>query len=166
MGRFSLLRECFPPLVLGSVAGLALPIQSAASSYLKGFFGVTMRLVDVLQRSHLQPLRKAIVLFTRDIVVSLVDQFDSAMQAARPVEPGINRWVIVQMLAVVDRSPLDVADGLVDFMDRFLFLLPQFSMSGAFQVGSCVPQIGQGVQICRMPILRETARGTQNNENR
>jgi hypothetical protein len=116
-----------------------LACRSAVSNYPNGFFDVMMRLVDVLQRSQLQPLRKAIVLFMRDIVVRLVDQFKSAMQAARPVEPGINGRVIVEILAVVNRGPLDLADGLVDLMDRFLLLFPQFSVSGAFQVGSGVP---------------------------
>ncbi|MGA3072173.1 MAG: hypothetical protein ABSG56_00635 [Bryobacteraceae bacterium] len=145
------------------VAGIC---RSAVSNYPNGLFDVMMRLVDVLQRSQLQPLRKAIVLFMRDIVVGLVDQFKSAMQAARPVEPGIDGRVIVEILAVVNRSPLDLADGVVDLMDRFPFLFPQFSVSGAFQVGSGVPQIGQGVQICRMATLRETACGTQDNESR
>jgi hypothetical protein len=123
------------------VAGIC---RSAVSNYPNGLFDVMMR----------------------DIVVRLVDQFKSAMQAARPVEPGIDGRVIVEILAVVNRSPLDLADGVVDLMDRFPFLFPQFSVSGAFQVGSGVPQIGQGVQICRMATLRETACGTQDNESR
>ena len=76
--------------------------RSAVSNYPNGLFDVMMRLVDVLQRSQLQPLRKAIVLFMRDIVVGLVDQFKSAMQAATPVEFGVNRWVIVKILSVIN----------------------------------------------------------------
>jgi len=61
-----------------------------------------MRLIDVVYRPPLQSLRKAIILFTRDIVMGLVDQFKSAMQAATPVEFGVNRWVIVKILSVIN----------------------------------------------------------------
>ena len=131
--------------------------SATAVGYVKGFFRVMMRLFDVIQRPLLQPLRKAIVLFARDIVVGLVNQFKSAMQAAGPVESGVNRRVLVQVLAIINRSPLDLANGLVDLMDRPLFLFAQFPVVGALQMGSCVAQIGQSMQIGRMPILCKSA---------
>jgi hypothetical protein len=132
---------------------------------LNGFSDVIMRLVDVPHRPLLQALRKAIVLFLRDIAVGFVDQFKSAMSAARRVELGVNRRVIVQILTVVNPSLLDVANGVVDFTDRFPFLFPQGIVVRGFEVGSCEPQIGKGVQISRMFVLCETAQSAQRQEN-
>ncbi len=132
---------------------------------LNGFFDVIMSLVDVPHRPLLQALREAIGLFPRDIAVGLVDQFKSAMSAARRVELGVNRRVIVQILTVVNPSLLDVANGVVDFTDRFPFLFPPGFVAGGFQVGSCEPQIGKGVQISRMFVLCETAQSAERQEN-
>jgi hypothetical protein len=60
------------------------------------------------------------------------------MQAARPIEFGVNRRVVVEVLSVINRSFLDLANGLVDSIDRFSFLFPQFSGIEALQMGSCV----------------------------
>ena len=120
-----------------------------------------MRLVDVLHRPPLQALRKTIVLFPRDIVVCGVEQFQGAVPAAKPVQPGVDRRVIVQILAVVNRSPLDLVDGRVDFTDRSLFPFTQGSVAGLFQVSSGGPQIAQSAQISRMSVLCETAQSAQ-----
>jgi hypothetical protein len=87
------------------------------------------------------------------------------LQAASPLEPDINRRVIAQILAVVNRRSLDLANGCVDFADRFPFLFPQFSVVRALQMGSGVPQIGKGVQVSGMPHLSETAQGGQGEES-
>jgi hypothetical protein len=103
---------------------------------LDGFLDVAVSLVDVLEGALLKTLGESVVFFLRDIVVSFVEQFDRAVQAAGPVHAGIDGRVIVDVFAVIDGGFLDFRDGVVDFVNGFLFLLAQFPAVGALQMSA------------------------------
>ena len=107
-----------------------------------GFFDVVVCPVDVFQRAVLQPLSEAVIFIFGHVMVRLVEQFQSTVETAAPVHVGIDRWVIVQVLVVVDRRSLDLRDGSVNFLDGFDFLLLAFSAAGALQMSSGVAEIG------------------------
>jgi hypothetical protein len=115
-----------------------------------GFFDVAVGLVDVLEGALLETLREGVVFFPRDIVVCFVEQFDCAVQTTGPVHAGIDGHVIVDVFAVIDGGFLDFGDGVVDFVDGFLFLLAQFAVIGALQMSAGVAQIGERVEISRV----------------
>ena len=108
---------------------------------LDGFLDVAVGLVDVLEGALLETLCGGVVFFLRDVVVSFVEQFDGAAQAARPVHASIDRRVIVDIFSVVDGGFLDFGDGVVDFVDGLLFLLAQFPAVGALQMSAGLAQI-------------------------
>jgi len=107
-----------------------------------GFFDVAMGLVNVQNRTLLEALCEAVVLFLANVAMRLIEQFQGAMQAAGPRETGVHRRMIVQILAVVDARLLDFGDGVVDFMDGLLFLVAQLAAIGTLQMGAGVAQIG------------------------
>jgi hypothetical protein len=106
--------------------------------------------VDVSERALLQALRKAVIFFMRDVLAGLVQKLARTMQTAGVIQAGINRRMIVQVFAIVDRSSLDLRDGVIDRVDRFFFLVPQFAASMNIQVGASRAKIRQSVQIGRM----------------
>jgi hypothetical protein len=111
-----------------------------------------MRLIDVPECAISQPAYGRIIFFTGDIIVRLVQQFHRAVKAPGAVHVGIDRRMIVQILAVIDRSPLDFADGFVDLFDSVLFFLVHVMGRGkVLEMSACVPQVGERVQVCRMP---------------
>ena len=93
-------------------------------------------LVDVSRRALLQALRVAVVLFAGDVLVGLFEQVLGAVQAARVVETSINRRMVVQILAVIDRGFLDFVDCVVDRVDGFLFLVAKFAAVVTFEMGA------------------------------
>jgi hypothetical protein len=115
------------------------PAQSANDC--DGFFDVAMGLVDVLQSALLQTLGEAIIFFAGDVVVGPVQQFDGAVQAAGPIEVGIDWRVFVDVFSIVDGGFLDCGDGVIDFVDGLLFLLAQLSTIVAIKVSPSVTQI-------------------------
>src|SRR5580658_8689166 len=60
--------------------------------------------------------------------------------------------MVIQRLAIIDRSPFDLIDGPVDFSDgvRF-FVVHPFGGCVTFQMGAGVAQVGEGVEVCGMP---------------
>jgi hypothetical protein len=58
--------------------------------------------------------------------------------------------MIVQILSVIDGSFLDFVDGVIDFVDGFLFLFLEFPAIGALQMSARVAKIGERMQIRRM----------------
>jgi hypothetical protein len=132
---------------------------------LDGFFDVAVGLVDVLECALLETLGEGVVFFPRDIVVSLVEQFNCAVQAAGPVHAGIDGHVIVDVFPVIDGGFLDLRDGVVDFVNGFLFLLAQFSVIGALQMSAGFTQIRQRMEISRVfPRSRRLSRDVCRNE--
>jgi hypothetical protein len=60
--------------------------------------------------------------------------------------------MIVQILAVVDRSSLNFVDSFVDLVNGVLFFFVHvMGGSEVLEMGAGVPQIGKCVQVCRMP---------------
>src|ERR1700722_5535085 len=106
-----------------------------------------MGAVDVFQSTRLEAIGEAVVFFARYVAVGLVEQFDGAVQAAGPIEMRVNGHVIIDVLAVIDRSVLDLKDGGIDFLDGFAFLLAAFATVGTFEVGARIAQIGQSMQV-------------------
>ncbi len=111
-----------------------------------------MRFVDVVQRAIPKTSHRWIVFFSCDVIVGLIQQLLGAMKTASASHPRIDWRVVIQILAVVDRSPLNFVDGFVDLVDGVLFLFVHvIGGSQVLQMSAGMPQIGQRVQIGRMP---------------
>ena len=109
------------------------------------------RFIDMHKRPLLQALGKTVVLVLRDIAVRLVYQFEGPPQTAGPVHVRIDRRMIVQVLAVIDCGLLDFIDGVVDFVNGFLFLLAELPTRGTpLQLCPRISKIGKRAKICRM----------------
>ncbi len=131
---------------------------------MNGLFDVFVRLVDVFESALLEALGEGVVFFLGDIVVSLVDEFEGPVEAAAPVEAGVNWRMIVEILAVVDGSLFDFVDGFIDFVNGFLFLFTQFAAIGTLEMGASVTEIRQGVKIRGMLSRRLLRRNERRNE--
>ncbi|HXW91837.1 MAG TPA: hypothetical protein VEK33_14905, partial [Terriglobales bacterium] len=108
--------------------------------------------VDVMKSAIPETPNRGVIFFSGDVIVSLIQEFLGTTEAARAVQSRINRWMIVQVLAVVNRSTLNFVDGFVDLVDGVLFLFVHvMSGSQALQMCAGVPQVGKRVQVCRMP---------------
>jgi hypothetical protein len=138
---------------------------------LDGFFDVVVRFVDVHKGALLEPLREGIVFFLRDIVVGFVDELESPVETAAPVETSVNRRMIVDVLAVVDGGFLDFVDGLIDLVNGMLLLVTQFAAIGTLEMGASVTEIRQSVKIRGMlsrrlrPCRNERRNEEQKREN-
>jgi hypothetical protein len=111
------------------------------------FLDVVMRLVDVHDGARLKTLRKGVVFFLGNVVVGFVDELESPVETAAPVETCVHGRMIVDILSVIDGGFLDFVDGLIDFVDGMLFLVTQFTAVGALQMGSSMAEIRQSVKI-------------------
>jgi acetylglutamate synthase len=108
-----------------------------------------MRFINVLERSPPQSMRKPIIFPFRDVMMRPVKQFQRFVIPPSPIHMLINRRMVIQILAIIDRRMLDLCNGLVDFADRtLLFPVHPVTWSHALQMSACVAQIGEGVQIC------------------
>lgn len=111
-----------------------------------------VRFVDVQDGTISQATHGGIVFFVGDVVVRLIQQFEGAMESTGAIHSGINRRMIVQVLAIPNRSSLDFIDSPVDFLNGVaLFFIHVITRSRAFEVRAGVPQVGERVQISRMP---------------
>ena len=112
-----------------------------------GFLDVAMSFIDVMDGSRLKTLCKGVVLFLGNVAVGFVDEFESPVETAAPVETCIHGRMILDILPIIDRGFLDFVDGLIDFVDGMLFLVTQFTAVGALQMGASVAEIRQSVKI-------------------
>jgi hypothetical protein len=116
-------------------------------------------LVDVPKSALLEALGEVVVLFAGDILVRFFEQFLGAVQAAGVVEAGVNRRMLIQIFAVVDRRFLDFVDGVIDGVDGFLFLMAKFATVVRFEMGASRTEIAERMQVRRVPALsRHTTR--------
>jgi len=127
---------------------------------------MVVRLVNVTQRAFLQALRKPVVLFPRDVFMRPVQKLQRAVQAPRPIHPGVHWRVIVQVFSVVDRSLFDLFDGLIDFMDGIFFFVAQVASVRPLQVSTSFAQIAQRMQIGGMPALGKRIAGAERKKQR
>jgi hypothetical protein len=125
-------------------------IQVRLSSCANGFFDVVMGFVDVHDGSRLKALGEPVVLFLGDVAMGFVDQLESAMKATGPIHVGIDRRMIVDVLAVVDGSFLNLVDGFIDFADGQGLVLAECAAVRVLEMRSGVTQVLQGVEIGRM----------------
>jgi hypothetical protein len=107
--------------------------------------------VDVVDGAIAQSTDGRIIFFAGNIVVRLVEQFEGAMKAATAVHVGVDRRMIVQVLAVINRGVLDFADGFIDLFDGVLFFAVHvFGCGELAEVSASVAQVGEGMQVRRM----------------
>jgi hypothetical protein len=122
--------------------------------YGQGFIDVVMGAIDVVQDAGLEAAGFGIVFFMSYVLMGLAQEVAGLMQMAAPGEMSVDRFVFVDVLAVVDGSLLDFVDGLVDFLDGLML----FDVNGAavgtmLEMGASVPQVGESVEICGMLAL-------------
>src|SRR5271163_1933269 len=107
--------------------------------------------MQVLQDTLLEALGIRVVLFFAAIRDRAIDEFLGFVQPAGPIEVRIDRRMVGDVLAVINRGRFDFFDGIVDFVDGGLFLLVEFAAAGAlFNQGAGGTQVGQRVQIVRV----------------
>jgi hypothetical protein len=111
-----------------------------------------MGFVDVVNSAIAQTPHCRIIFLARDIVVRFVEQLRRAVVAAGAVHSSIDWRMIVYILAIVNRSVLNLPDGFVDLVNGMLFLFVHvMSGSQVLQVSARMAQIGERVQVCGMP---------------
>jgi hypothetical protein len=111
-----------------------------------------MGFVDVVQRSVAKTAHGRVIFFPGNVIVSFIQKFHGAVTAAGSVHVRIDRRMIVQVLAVVNRCPLDFVDGFVDLVDGvFFFFIHVMSGRQVFEMSASVAEIGERVQVSRMP---------------
>jgi hypothetical protein len=107
--------------------------------------------VDVVDGAIAETADTGIIFFAGNIVVRLVEQFEGAVEAAAAVHAGVDRRMIFQILAVINRGTLDFANGFIDFFDGVLFFaVHMFGRCHLAQMSAGVAQVGEGVQVGRM----------------
>jgi hypothetical protein len=111
-----------------------------------------MRFIDVMDGTIAQAAHCGVVFFTSNVIVRLVQQLESAMIAPRVSHMSVDRRMIIQILAIINRSVLDLCNGFVNLLDgTLLFVVHSLGGSRALQMGAGVPQVGERVQISGMP---------------
>src|SRR5271157_45613 len=114
-----------------------------------------------------QPAYGWIIFFAGDIIVRLVEQFQGAVIATSVSHVRIDRRMVIQILAIINRSTLDLSDGFVDFFEGvILFSIHPAGPCLALQMSAGVAQVGERVQVCRMSprFIGEGQRGAGSNK--
>ena len=96
-------------------------IERLVVGLLDQVFDNAVRFVDVFQGAMTQAMGKTVIFLLFDIVMGRVEQLQSPMIAASVSHVGVDRGMVIQILAVIDRSTLDLADGFVDLFDGVIF---------------------------------------------
>jgi len=110
--------------------------------------------VNVTQGALLEALGKCIVFFSFDVLVSFLEKLLGAVEAAGVVETSVDRWMIVEVLAIVDCGFLNFRDGIVNGVNGFLLLVPEFAAVMTLEMSASVAKIRQRVKISGMFPLR------------
>ncbi len=115
-------------------------------------FDDVVRFIDVLQGATTQPVGKTVIFLFRDVVMCPIEQFERFAIAAPAVNVRINRRMVIQILAIIDRSALDLVDCFVDLGDGVIFFpIHPAGPCPALQMSARVAKIGEGMQVGRMP---------------
>jgi hypothetical protein len=125
-----------------------------------------MSLVDVMDGAIAQTADGRIIFFAGDVVVRLVQQFQRTVEAAPAVHVGVDRRMVFEVLSVINRGMLDLADRLIDLVDGVLFFaVHMFSRSHLAQMRARMAQISESMQVSRMPsrFVSESHYGTEGN---
>jgi len=130
-------------------------------------FDDAVRCVNVLEGAMLQSMGKLVIFSFRDVVMRTVKEFERPVITASVAEVVIDRRMVIQILAVVNRSSLDLINGFVDLGNGVIFF-PIHPAGPCLALEMCtrVAQIGQGVQVCRMSsrFIGEAQRGADCNK--
>ena len=111
-----------------------------------------VRIVDVMEGAIPQTAHGGVIFLASDVIVSFIQQFKRAMIAAGAIHMSIDRRMVVQILAIVNRSLLNLAKGFVDLVHGvLLFFVHVMGRSQVLQVGARMPQVSKCMQVCRMP---------------
>jgi hypothetical protein len=107
--------------------------------------------VDVVDSSITQPICEPIIFFAGDVVVRLVEQFESLVIPSSPVEVRIHAHVVLDIFPVVNGSLLDLVNRSINGFDGVLFFLVHvFRRSHMLKVSARIAQVRQRMQICGM----------------
>jgi hypothetical protein len=105
-----------------------------------------MRFIDVMNGAIAQTADGRIVFFAGNIVVRFVEQFQGTVKAAFAVHVGIDRRMVIQILAIIDGGVLDLTNGFVDLLNGVLFfIVDTIGRREAAQVGARVTKVGERV---------------------
>jgi hypothetical protein len=96
----------------------------------------TVGLVDVVHSTIPHASGLGNVFCPSGIVVRLIQQFQSFAEAAVRTHANIDWRVIGEILAIIDRSSLDLGDRSIDFADRMFFILLNGRPSDLIQIGA------------------------------
>jgi hypothetical protein len=111
-----------------------------------------VRFVDVMEGAIPQAPHGRVIFLVSDIIVSFIEQLQRAMIAAGAIHVSIDRRMVVQILAIVNRSLLNLANGFVDLVDGVLFFFVHvMGRSQVLKVGAGMPQVAKCMQVRRMP---------------
>src|SRR5271166_3485175 len=109
-----------------------------------------MSFVDMMQCAIPQPARGRFIFFTGDVVMRFIQKLHRSVKAAGAVYACIDWRMIVQVLAIINRSSLDFVDRTVDLFDgALLFFIHVMSRGAVLQMSARVPQVGERVQVSR-----------------
>ncbi len=78
--------------------------------------------VDMAEGTTTQPTGVAVVFFARDHILSPVKMVKRVVQTTAMVRNFFDRWVVVDVLAVVKSSLLQIIDGAVDLTHSLGFI--------------------------------------------
>jgi len=93
-----------------------------ALAVFEGFAGEPDRLADVADGAGAHALGEGIVLALLDVLRGLLEQVDRGLDPIAVMGLGVDRRMVVERLAVVDRRLADLLDGGVDLADRALLV--------------------------------------------
>lgn len=128
----------------------------------QGFINVMVRPVDVLEHASLEAAGFGIVFFLGDIVMGLIEEVTGLVQVTAPGQVRIDRFVLLDIFAVVDGRFLNSIDGVVDFFDGLtLFGVNRSAIGAMLEMGPGVAQVGESVEVRRMTTLRVDILGGQ-----
>lgn len=117
------------------------------------FHGVAREMargVEVAEDARLKTSRGWIVFLSRAVAVSFVQQVERLVEAIGPAEAGVDRRMVVEVLAVVDRGVLDFVDRGVDFVDGVILIAFGAVVARAFQIRASQAKVRERVHVKRM----------------
>ena len=115
-----------------------------------GLVGGPDRAVDVLERPVAQLADLGVVFFTTDVGLGLVQGLDRLQETAA-VLLDVDLRVVVEVLAVIDRGTLDLADRGVDLGDRDVLIAGDDGIAGlVVEEPARRAQVGQRVEVARV----------------
>ena len=114
-------------------------------------FDRMMGLVDMVKGALLQPTSVRIIFRLGNVMMGFIQQLE---RLANPTPAGhmqIDADMVMDILAVVNGGALDLVNGSVNFVDGMLFFgVNAVIRTHLVQVGACIPQIGERVQVVGM----------------